>query len=84
LEDQRIFNVRLEKFRQLTKCFHDPEGVAAHKKQVDKDRLRAAADLGRQLEEGEGLKYYPLTPEYWRQGFVEIANLTVLKFPRIL
>lgn len=44
------------------------------------------AELGRPLEAGEqlNLKFNPLTPEAWKQGFMDLAKFTVLKFPRVL
>ena len=29
-------------------------------------------------------KYIPLTPEHWKQPFIELKDLNVLKMPRVL
>jgi hypothetical protein len=43
-EDARLSAVKRAKFNIFTKSFHDPEGSAAHQKQVERDKLRAAAE----------------------------------------
>lgn len=74
----------------LTKMFYDPEGAAQHQRGVERDRARSGAGGDRtgtpntsvvnEVEE----KYMPLTPEYWKQPFLDIRDLNIMKMPRIL
>ena len=68
----------------MTKTFNDPDGVIAHSKQMEKDKLRAQAESGKTSEDVEHVhKYYPLAPEMWKNSVFVLGNFTVIKFPRV-
>ena len=85
--------LKKEKWDLLTKMFYDPEGAAQHARQMERDKVRAgASDNARSNspsaeKEGSGgndEKYTALTPEYWKQPFLDLKDLHVIKNARVL
>ena len=79
--------------------FYDPEGAAAHARNQDRSGVSGGAKsrtgdenrLGTPNTSGEppsgfnpDEKYVPLAPEYWKQPFLDLKDLHVLKMPRVL
>lgn len=71
--------------------FYDPEGAAQHQKSQDRERVRTNTSQERTgtpntsaLADPIDEKYIPLVPEYWKQPFLDIKELNIMKMPRIL
>lgn len=74
--------------------FYDPEGAVAHQKQVDRERARNNASSERDRtgtpntsavgDAAGDDKYVPLAPEYWKQPFLDMKTLNIIKCPRVL
>ena len=91
--------LKKHKWDLLTKMFYDPEGAAAHARNLDRSGISGGAKsrtgdenrLGTPNTSGEppsgynhDEKYTPLAPEYWKQPFLDLKELHVLKMPRVL
>jgi len=72
------------RFKVLTKTFYDPEGRAAHERQLERERIRDA-DKGE--DEGEisarAPKYYPASPEQFKLDVCGLKDFNVLKYTRV-
>ena len=92
-EFQKGQAVKKAKWDLLTKMFYDPEGASQHAKLQDRERARTntsgdrdrsgtpnTSAIGDPVDE----KYVPLVPEYWKQPFLDMKDLNVLKMPRVL
>ena len=71
--------------------FFDPEGAVSHQKIQDRERVRTNTSADRigtpnqsALDNTVEEKYTPLVPEHWKQPFLDIKDLYVLKMPRVL
>lgn len=71
--------------------FWDPEGAAVLERQRDRSKARAGASSGdRGTPHDSGSKhnidenYTPLAAEYWKQPFLDMKDLHVIKMPRVL
>lgn len=93
-EDERTMVSLKTKFELLTKQFKDPEGLSAHLKFIERERARNNASqsqgraetpnnsqIGDQTIED---KFYPLAPEAWKQPTLDLRDLSIMKFPRVL
>jgi hypothetical protein len=88
-EDLKQNQLRRARFAELTKCFYNPEGVVAHRKQLDHDNLLTEANLNAGFSDdkqglAENQKYYPAVAEQWKNAFMELRHSNILKFPRVL
>lgn len=96
-EFARTQALKKHKWDLLTKMFYDPDGAVAHKRNEDnkkdggKSRVVVEERLGTPNTSGDGPsgmnvdeKYEPLAPEYWKQPFLDLKELHVLKMPRVL
>lgn len=93
-EDARLSAIKRARFNILTKSFQDPEGAAAHQKQLERDKLRASAEArsstpvdnqpGSTEAAPTSQKHYALAPEAWKKPFLELRGLHVMKHPRVL
>lgn len=72
------------RFKVLTKTFYDPEGRAAHERQLERERIR---DADKAEEEGEqsarAPKYYPASPEQFKADVCGLKDFNVIKFTRV-
>lgn len=89
-EFQKGQAVKKAKWDLLTKMFYDPEGAAQHQRSLERERARSGAGGDRSGTPNTSVvndseeKYNPLTPEYWKQPFLDIKELNIMKMPRIL
>ena len=88
-EDSKAFGLKKARFQVLTKCFYDPEGAIAHQKQLERDKARSNAEIGRAQTPEENApaaesKYYPCHAEQFRADFMGLRDFNVIKFPRVL
>ena len=90
-EFQKAQAVKKAKWDLLTKMFYDPEGAVAHHKSVERERARSGAGGDRSgnpntsvVNDAAEEKYNPLTPEYWKQPFLDMKELNIMKMPRVL
>ena len=78
------------KWELFTKMFYDPEGAANHARDNrERGRTNTSADRSgtpnnSALAGGEDEKYIPLVPEYWKQPFLDLKELHIMKMPRVL
>lgn len=92
-EFQKSQAVKKAKWDFLTKMFYDPEGSIQFQKNLERERARTntsgAADRTgtpntSQVAEHQEEKYTPLVPEYWKQHFLDLKDLNILRMPRVL
>ena len=92
-EFQRGQALKKHKWDLLTKMFYDPEGAVQHSRALERERARnnVSGDRDRSgtpntsvLDNTMDEKYTPLVPEYWKQPFLDLKELHVLKMPRVL
>lgn len=82
------------KFSYFTKMFWDPEGAAKNKEQTNrsavttsdnnKDTSKAATPNTSVQNADVTTDHTPLTPEYWKQPFLDLKDLNIMKIPRVL
>ena len=81
------------KFECFTKMFWDPEGAAKLKEEkmrsavTTSDAAKSSAtpntsQIGADVS-GER-DHIPLQPEYWKQPFLDLKDLNIMKMPRVL
>jgi hypothetical protein len=51
-EELKQNQLRRARFAELTKCFYNPEGVVAHRKQLDHDNLLSEANVNAHFSDG--------------------------------
>ena len=92
-EFQKSQALKKAKWDFLTKMFYDPDGAVQHQKNMERERARTNASGGGDrtgtpntsaLNDAPDEKYVPLAPEYWKQPFLDVKDLNVMKMPRVL
>ena len=79
----RKINIEKAKFTLYTRGFFAPEEAALFQKQKERERLRALQNNDAH-DEGEEEKYTPCVPQQWKEEFLKLKDLHVIKFPRVL
>lgn len=95
-EEQRAAALKVAKFELLTKSFWDPDAAQQHARNMERERARknasASQDARSKTPGGSEhnadvtpvQEYTPLVPEQWKQGFLELKEIHVMKMPRVL
>ena len=73
--------VKKAKWTYLTKMFYDPEGAQQHERQQEREGRRTITS-GSAGEPADN--YIPLVPQFWKQPFLDLKQLHVMKMPRVL
>lgn len=94
-EEAKFLALKKARFQILTKSFFDPDGAVAHQRKLDREAMRNSSSQDRSgtpntTKDGANdttvveEKYYPLIPEQWKEAFLELKELRVLKMTRVL
>jgi hypothetical protein len=90
-EEARQAALAAAKFELMQRSFYSPEEAQQFSKQVEREKLKAAQEALRAAEGGDeeaqvdnSEKYYPLAPQQWHEHFMNLKELHVMKFQRIL
>lgn len=76
--------MQVARFKAQTKCFYDPEGLAAHQRTLEKEKLRDAEREGEDQESARPAKYHPAAPEQFKPAVCALKDFNVIKYPRVL